>query len=269
MAHWLMKSEPESYGWDDLVRDGGTEWDGVRNNAARLHLKAMKPGDEAFFYHSMSDKAVVGIMRITREAEPDPKDARLGSGPRRAGAGAGAAGHARGDQGRAEARQDGADPPVAPLGRAGARRRVGQGSGDGGPQMILLALAVSAAQPAETPRRFLDRIYAGYKHSDFSPLVHPDRYFAPPLVAAIRGGLARLAHGEVGYLDGDPLRQCQDASGLRARIRPRERHWPRACDRGSHPRLSRQYAGPRALEPRPAPGSGGGSPTCQQVTSRA
>ena len=74
MAHWLMKSEPESYSWDDLVRDGGTEWDGVRNNAARLHLKAMKAGDEAFFYHSMSDKAVVGIMRVTREAQPDPKD---------------------------------------------------------------------------------------------------------------------------------------------------------------------------------------------------
>jgi predicted RNA-binding protein with PUA-like domain len=73
VAHWLMKSEPESYGWDDLVRDGGTEWDGVRNNAARLHLKAMKAGDEAFFYHSMSDKAVVGIMRVTREARPDPK----------------------------------------------------------------------------------------------------------------------------------------------------------------------------------------------------
>ena len=73
MAHWLMKSEPEAYSWDDLVRDGGTEWDGVRNNAARLHLKAMKPGDEAFFYHSMSDKAVVGIMRVTRVAEPDPK----------------------------------------------------------------------------------------------------------------------------------------------------------------------------------------------------
>lgn len=74
MAHWLMKSEPESYSWDDLVRDGGTEWDGVRNNAARLHLKAMKRGDEALFYHSMSDKAVVGIMRIVREAQPDPKD---------------------------------------------------------------------------------------------------------------------------------------------------------------------------------------------------
>jgi predicted RNA-binding protein with PUA-like domain len=73
MAYWLMKSEPSSYSWDDLVRDGGTEWDGVRNNAARLHLKAMKAGDEAFFYHSMADKAVVGIMRVTRSAEPDPK----------------------------------------------------------------------------------------------------------------------------------------------------------------------------------------------------
>jgi len=75
MAYWLMKSEPESYSWADLARDGGTEWDGVRNNAARLHLRAMKKGDEAFLYHSMSDKAVVGIMRITREAEPDPRDA--------------------------------------------------------------------------------------------------------------------------------------------------------------------------------------------------
>ena len=75
MAHWLMKSEPESYSWEDLVRDGGTEWDGVRNNAARLHLKAMSAGDEAFLYHSMSDRAVVGIMRIVREAQPDPRDA--------------------------------------------------------------------------------------------------------------------------------------------------------------------------------------------------
>jgi len=73
MARWLMKSEPESYGWDDLVRDRATEWDGVRNNAARLHLKAMQPGDEAFFYHSMSDKAVVGIMRVARGAQPDPR----------------------------------------------------------------------------------------------------------------------------------------------------------------------------------------------------
>jgi len=74
MAYWLMKSEPESYGWLNLVRDGGTEWDGVRNPTARIHLRAMKVGDEAFLYHSMSDKAVVGIMRITREAQPDAKD---------------------------------------------------------------------------------------------------------------------------------------------------------------------------------------------------
>ena len=74
MSRWLMKSEPESYGWDDLVRDGGTEWDGVRNNAARLHLRAMKAGDEALLYHSMSDKAVVGIMRIAGPPHPDAKD---------------------------------------------------------------------------------------------------------------------------------------------------------------------------------------------------
>jgi predicted RNA-binding protein with PUA-like domain len=74
MAHWLMKSEPSSYSWDDLVRDGGTEWDGVRNPTARINLKAMKVGDTAFFYRSVAEPAVVGIMRVVREAEPDPKD---------------------------------------------------------------------------------------------------------------------------------------------------------------------------------------------------
>ena len=74
MAYWIMKSEPSSYSWDDLVRDGGTEWDGVRNNAARLHLRAMVPGDEAFFYASMTDKAIVGIMKVARGPQPDPKD---------------------------------------------------------------------------------------------------------------------------------------------------------------------------------------------------
>ena len=74
MAHWLMKSEPGTYSWTDLVRDGSTEWDGVRNNAARLHLKAMKRGDEAYFYHSGDERAVIGIMRIEREAAPDPTD---------------------------------------------------------------------------------------------------------------------------------------------------------------------------------------------------
>ena len=74
MAYWLMKSEPSSYSWADLVRDGGTMWDGVRNNAARLHLRAMKRGDEALFYQSMEDRSVVGIMRITGTGEPDGPD---------------------------------------------------------------------------------------------------------------------------------------------------------------------------------------------------
>ena len=74
MAHWLMKSEPHVYSWDDLVRDGRTDWDGVRNNAARLHLRAMKPGDEAFFYHSGDERRIVGIMRIAGEGEPDGED---------------------------------------------------------------------------------------------------------------------------------------------------------------------------------------------------
>lgn len=69
-----MKSEPGSYGWADLVRDGGTEWDGVRNPTARINLRAMKVGDEAFFYHSMDERQIVGVMRITREAQPDAKD---------------------------------------------------------------------------------------------------------------------------------------------------------------------------------------------------
>lgn len=74
MARWLIKSEPESYSWDDLIRDSRTEWDGVRNNAARLHLRAMKPGDEAFFYRSLVEPAVVGIVRVSRGPAPDPKD---------------------------------------------------------------------------------------------------------------------------------------------------------------------------------------------------
>jgi predicted RNA-binding protein with PUA-like domain len=74
MARWLMKSEPHVYSWDDLVRDRRTDWDGVRNNAARLHLRAMREGDEAFFYHSGEERAVVGIMRIAGEGKPDGED---------------------------------------------------------------------------------------------------------------------------------------------------------------------------------------------------
>ncbi len=74
MNYWLMKTEPGTFSWDDLVRDKKAIWDGVRNFQARNNLKNMKKGDLAFIYHSMDDKAVVGIAEITREHFPDPKD---------------------------------------------------------------------------------------------------------------------------------------------------------------------------------------------------
>ena len=76
MAYWLMRSEPDAYSWQQLVKDGATEWDGVRNATARIHLRAMKPGDLAFFYHSNEQKAVVGVMRIAREGRPDGEDGK-------------------------------------------------------------------------------------------------------------------------------------------------------------------------------------------------
>lgn len=74
MNYWLAKSEPGTYSWDDLVRDKKTVWDGVRNYGARLHLNAMKKGDFVFIYHSMDDKAIIGIAKVIKEGYPDPKD---------------------------------------------------------------------------------------------------------------------------------------------------------------------------------------------------
>ena len=74
MSHWLVKSEPNTYSYADLEKDGRTVWDGVRNNAAALHLKAMKVGDEVLFYHSQEGLAVVGIAKVAREAFPDATD---------------------------------------------------------------------------------------------------------------------------------------------------------------------------------------------------
>jgi predicted RNA-binding protein with PUA-like domain len=71
-ATWLVKTEPSTYSWDDLVRDGGTRWDGVRNPLARNHLAAMKAGDLVLVYHSGDEKAVVGIAKATKAAYPDP-----------------------------------------------------------------------------------------------------------------------------------------------------------------------------------------------------
>lgn len=70
--HWLVKQEPEDYSWADLCRDGGTAWTGVRNFQARIHLRAMRPGDPVLFYHSGADKQVVGLARVRRAAYPDP-----------------------------------------------------------------------------------------------------------------------------------------------------------------------------------------------------
>ena len=74
MAYWLMKSEPGDYSWDDLVKDGSAEWDGVRNHQASNNMKAMKLGDRAFFYHSVKEKTIVGVMEVVKEYYPDHTD---------------------------------------------------------------------------------------------------------------------------------------------------------------------------------------------------
>ena len=107
MAYWILRSEPDAYGWDDLVRDGATEWNGVRNYTARNFIKTMAPGDQALFYHSNTQKAAVGIMAIDRAWQPDGDDGKWASV---------------------------AVKPVeklAPLGDAGARRGVGGAAGHG------------------------------------------------------------------------------------------------------------------------------------------
>lgn len=72
--YWLMKSEPDEYGWADLVKAGEGTWDGVRNAQASNNLKAMRAGDQALFYHSRTGLEAVGVMEISAEAFPDPKD---------------------------------------------------------------------------------------------------------------------------------------------------------------------------------------------------
>ena len=74
MNHWLIKSEPEEFSFDDLKKDKKTEWTGVRNYAARIHLNGMKKGDICLFYHSLTEKAIVGLCKVTKEAYPDPTD---------------------------------------------------------------------------------------------------------------------------------------------------------------------------------------------------
>ena len=79
MRYWLLRSEPDVYGWDHLIKEGATEWNGVRNYTARNFLKDMQPGDQAIFYHSNTEKAAVGIMEITRAWQPDGDDGKWAS----------------------------------------------------------------------------------------------------------------------------------------------------------------------------------------------
>ena len=72
--YWLIKSEPAAFSWDDLVRDGETLWDGVRNHRAAMNLRAMKVGEQAFFYHSVTGKEIVGVAAISEAGLTDPKD---------------------------------------------------------------------------------------------------------------------------------------------------------------------------------------------------
>ncbi|ARS37612.1 EVE domain-containing protein [Pontibacter actiniarum] len=72
MQHWLVKSEPEAYSWARLVKEGRTMWDGVRNYQARNNMQQMQPGDLVLFYHSVSEKAIVGIAKVDKAAYPDP-----------------------------------------------------------------------------------------------------------------------------------------------------------------------------------------------------
>lgn len=74
MAYWLMKSEPGTWSWDDQVEAGTAEWDGVRNHQASNNMKAMKKGDRCFFYHSVNEKRIVGIVEVVKEYYPDPTD---------------------------------------------------------------------------------------------------------------------------------------------------------------------------------------------------
>jgi len=74
MAHWLIKSEPSAYSWPQFVKDKKTSWTGVRNAQAAINLKAMKPGDRCFFYHSNEGKEIVGIAEVAKAAYPDPTD---------------------------------------------------------------------------------------------------------------------------------------------------------------------------------------------------
>ena len=128
MAHWLLKSEPSAYSWDRLVADGRTNWDGVRNAQALNNLRAMKPGERAFFYHSNEGKDIVGVAEIVRSFYPDPNDksGKLGMVDVKPVMAGGKTRDPRRNEGEARACRDGAVASVAAVGVPGYRPRMGE-----------------------------------------------------------------------------------------------------------------------------------------------
>ena len=130
MAHWLIKSEPSAYSWPQFVKDKKTSWTGVRNAQAAINLKAMKPGDRCFFYHSNEGKEIVGIAEVAKAAYPDPtdKDGKAVTVDVKAVEPVQDAGDAGRHQGRSAAQGFRAGAPVAALGRAGRATSSGSSS---------------------------------------------------------------------------------------------------------------------------------------------
>ncbi len=141
MAHWLLKSEPSSWSWDQQVEAGakGTFWNGVRNHSAKLNLMAMKKGEKGFFYHSNEDKAVVGIVEIIKTYYPDHTDesGKFGMVDVKAVKALKKPVTLARDQSRAAPQGHGARQQFAPLGAAGERRRMARRAGDGGREGVI------------------------------------------------------------------------------------------------------------------------------------
>ena len=124
MAHWLMKTEPDDYSWDRLVADGETEWSGVRNHQAAANMRAMKLGERAFFYRSVVEPAIVGVMTVSADGLPGSgrpeRQVRARQG--QAAAASGARGILKAIKADPALRRLRAGPPVAAVGGAGRRR---------------------------------------------------------------------------------------------------------------------------------------------------
>ncbi len=120
MQHWLVKSEPEAFSWDQQVANGVEPWTGVRSHQAKNNLRAMRLGDRAFFYHSNTGKEIVGVVEVVREAYPDPADEKWSCVDMKAVGPVPPPRHPGRRQGRPGAGRHGAGPLRPPVGRPGA-----------------------------------------------------------------------------------------------------------------------------------------------------